>query len=94
MTAVRRTPVRRTQACRATARRTSTRRTTGLTLVEVLVAGAIAAALWAAVAGTFVIAARTANGTSVAVSVSQRRALAGSLLRHEIELAGRGLDDG
>ncbi len=62
-----------------------------LTLVEVLVAVAVAAVVATLLVGTIALASRTAGRIVDATEEAQRRALAWQLLRQEIELAGRGL---
>ena len=63
---------------------------TGFTLLELLVALAVAALLASALAWSMQASARAVGGVAAATDAAQRRALAASLLRGEIERAGRG----
>lgn len=68
--------------------------TLGFTLVELLVAMAVASLVLTLLAVAIVGGARGAGRLTDATERSQRRALAWALLRQEVELAGRGLGDG
>ena len=63
---------------------------TGFTLLEILVALALASLLAAALGWSVQATARTTGSVAAATDAAQRRALAASLLRGEIERAGRG----
>lgn len=65
-----------------------------MTLVELLVAVALAATLLALLGAAIATGGRVAGDMARATAAAQRRALAWSLLRGELELAGRGLEDG
>jgi hypothetical protein len=65
-----------------------------VTLVELLLAAALAAILLALLGAAIATGGRVAGDMARATAVAQRRALAWSLLRGELELAGRGLEPG
>jgi hypothetical protein len=65
-----------------------------VTLVELLVAAALAAILLALLGAAIATGGRLAGDMARASAAAQRRALAWSLLRGELELAGRGLGEG
>jgi hypothetical protein len=65
-----------------------------VTLVELLVAAALAALLLTLLGAAIATGGRAAGRMGEAGAEAQRRALAWALLRGEVELAGRGLADG